>query len=140
MLSELNKNRTPSCKFLAETGGHGAGRPPRSAARWGRRLSWAVNSAPLTEHGALPRQPRSIARRFLYCYEMGMGCAVEDYEWDGLRIPGRVIDITQAQSSEEPMRNLYRRWVQFMEAESWAELATWRYSDSTGGRLQRTGT
>jgi hypothetical protein len=31
----------------------------------------------------------TIARRFPYCYEMGLGRAVEDYEWDGLRIPGR---------------------------------------------------
>ena len=57
---------------------------------------------------------------------MGLGAAVENFEWDGLRLPGRVIDITQAQSSEEPMRNLYRRWAQFMEADSWDELATWR--------------
>jgi len=51
---------------------------------------------------------------------------VEDYEWDGLRISGRVVDLTKAQASEEPMRNLYRRWAQFMEAESWDELMTWR--------------
>jgi hypothetical protein len=57
---------------------------------------------------------------------MGLGAAVENFEWDGLRIPGRVIDITEAQSSEEPMRNLYRRWAQFMEADSWVDLATWR--------------
>jgi hypothetical protein len=25
------------------------------------------------------------------------------------------------------MRNLYRRWAQFMEADSWADLATWRH-------------
>ncbi len=68
----------------------------------------------------------AIARRHPYSYEMGLGAAVENYEWQGLRIPGRVIDITQAQSSEEPMRNLYRRWAQFMEAESWDDLATWR--------------
>ena len=43
-----------------------------------------------------------------------------------MRIPGEVIDITEAQSSEQPMRNLYRRWAEFMEAESWDELATWR--------------
>jgi len=24
------------------------------------------------------------------------------------------------------LRNLYRRWAEFMEAESWDELATWR--------------
>ena len=70
----------------------------------------------------------------------GSGCAVENWEWDGLRMPGRVIEITQAQSSEEPMRNLYRRWAQFMEADSWDELATWRRHESEGSRMRRTGT
>jgi hypothetical protein len=51
---------------------------------------------------------------------------VENYEWEGLKVPGRVIDLTAAQASEEPMRNLYRRWAQFMEADSWDELMTWR--------------
>jgi phenylpropionate dioxygenase-like ring-hydroxylating dioxygenase large terminal subunit len=68
----------------------------------------------------------TIARRHPYCYLQGIGDAVEDYEWDGIRIEGTVIDITERQSSEEPMRNLYRRWAQFMEADSWDELATWR--------------
>jgi hypothetical protein len=67
-----------------------------------------------------------IARRHPYNYEMGLGSAVEDFEWDGLRIPGRVIDITERQSSEEPMRNLYGRWAEFMAADSWSELAGWR--------------
>jgi hypothetical protein len=67
-----------------------------------------------------------IARRFPYTYEMGMGHAVEDYEFEGLHMPGRVVDLTRAQASEEPMRNLYRRWAQFMEADSWADLMTWR--------------
>ena len=70
-----------------------------------------------------------------------MGCAVEDWEWDGLRMPSRVVEITQAQSSEEPMRNLYRRWAQFMEADSCDELATWRHhAGSEGSELRRTGT
>jgi len=38
------------------------------------------------------------------------------------------MDLTEAKSSEHNLRNLYRRWAQFMEAESWAELATWRKS------------
>jgi len=84
----------------------------------------------------------TIARRYPYCYEQGMGCAVENWqwEWDGLRIPGRVVEITQAQSSEEPMRNLYRRWAQFMEAESWDQLATWRRPANGGSQLRPTGT
>jgi len=57
---------------------------------------------------------------------MGLGHAIEDYEWEGLKMPGRVIDLTTIQASEEPMRNLYRRWAEFMEADSWDELATWR--------------
>jgi len=72
-----------------------------------------------------------IARRHPYTYEMGLGHAREDYEFEGYRVPGRVIDITTAQASEEPMRNLYGRWAQFMEAESWDELMTWRRNDHT---------
>jgi nitrite reductase/ring-hydroxylating ferredoxin subunit len=68
-----------------------------------------------------------IARRYPYSYEMGLGRAVEDYEFEGLRLPGRVIDITSAKSSEEPMRNLYGRWAQFMEADSWDQLMGWRH-------------
>ena len=36
------------------------------------------------------------------------------------------MDITEAKSSEHNLRNLYRRWAEFMEAESWDELASWR--------------
>ncbi|MBO0709835.1 MAG: aromatic ring-hydroxylating dioxygenase subunit alpha [Acetobacteraceae bacterium] len=68
----------------------------------------------------------TIARRYPYNYAQGLGYAVEDYEWDGLRIPGQIVDITEAQSSEEPMRNLYRRWAEFMEAPDWDALASWR--------------
>jgi hypothetical protein len=38
------------------------------------------------------------------------------------------------------MRNLYHRWAQFMEADSWAELATWRDAKAEGSPLRRTGT
>jgi len=55
-----------------------------------------------------------------------MGFEVHDFEWDGLRLPGVVTDLTQARSSEDNLRNLYRRWAEFMEAESWEELTTWR--------------
>jgi phenylpropionate dioxygenase-like ring-hydroxylating dioxygenase large terminal subunit len=70
----------------------------------------------------------TIARRHPYSYEQGMGHEVENYEWDGLRLPGWVMDLTEAKSSEHNLRNLYRRWAQFMEAESWADLAIWRKS------------
>src|SRR5260370_17760588 len=68
----------------------------------------------------------TIARRYPYSYEQGLGFEVDNYEWQGLRIPGTVMDITEAKSSEHNLRNLYRRWAEFMEAESWDELATWR--------------
>ena len=51
----------------------------------------------------------------------------------GLRIPGMVMDITEAKSSEHNLRNLYRRWSEFMEAESWDELATWRRAEQDHG-------
>jgi hypothetical protein len=44
-------------------------------------------------------------------------------QWDGLSLPGSVMDLTEAKSSEHNLRNLYRRWAQFMEADSWDELA-----------------
>ena len=67
----------------------------------------------------------TIARRHPYSYEQGMGTEVENYEWEGLRLPGTVVDLTKATSSEHNLRNLYRRWAQFMEAGSWGDLATW---------------
>ena len=70
----------------------------------------------------------TIARRYPYSYEQGIDTAVRDYEFQGMRVPGDVIDITEVQSSEQPMRNLYRRWAEFMEADSWDQLATWRSS------------
>ena len=39
---------------------------------------------------------------------------------------GEVIDITDVLSSEQPARNFYRRWAEFMEADDWSRLATWR--------------
>ena len=68
----------------------------------------------------------TIARRYPYSYEQGQGFETENYEWHGLRIPGTVMDITEAKSSEHNLRNLYRRWAEFMEAESWDQLAGWR--------------
>jgi len=55
-----------------------------------------------------------------------MGYEVHDFTWEGLYLPGVVMDITEAKSSEHNLRNLYRRWAEFMEAASWEELATWR--------------
>jgi hypothetical protein len=46
-----------------------------------------------------------------------------------MRVPGRVVDITDVRSSEEPARNLYRRWAEFMQADSWDELMGWRKND-----------
>jgi len=68
----------------------------------------------------------TVARRYPYSYEQGLGFEIENYEWQGLRIPGSVMDITETKSSEHNLRNLYRRWAEFMEAESWDELASWR--------------
>jgi hypothetical protein len=51
------------------------------------------------------------------------------------------MDITEAKSSEHNLRNLYRRWAAFMEAESWDELAAWRRPESakrTNGQSDRS--
>ena len=71
----------------------------------------------------------TIARRYPYNYDQGSGTAVTNYEYQGLRVPGEVIDLTETQSSEQPMRNFYRRWAEFMEADDWSRLATWRGSE-----------
>src|SRR6202012_5979698 len=55
-----------------------------------------------------------IARRYPYTYEMGLGHAVEDWEWEASQMPGGVIDLKKAKASDEPMRSLYGRWGQFM--------------------------
>jgi nitrite reductase/ring-hydroxylating ferredoxin subunit len=64
-----------------------------------------------------------IARRYPYNYQQGLGTEIENYEWEGFRLPGVVCDLTEARSSEHNLRNLYRRWAQLMEAESWDTLA-----------------
>jgi phenylpropionate dioxygenase-like ring-hydroxylating dioxygenase large terminal subunit len=68
----------------------------------------------------------TIARRYPYNYEQGVGFEVENYQFEGLRVPGVAVDVTAAKSSEHNLRNFYRRWAQFMEAESWADLTAWR--------------
>ena len=61
----------------------------------------------------------------------GLGWLFEVYEIFilSLTVPAFIayFDLTKAQASEEPMRNLYRRWAQFMEAASWDELMPWRH-------------
>ena len=68
----------------------------------------------------------TIARRHPYNYQQGAGTAVTNFEYQGLRVPGEVIDITDVQSSEQPARNFYRRWAEFMDAPDWDALASWR--------------
>ena len=68
----------------------------------------------------------TIARRYPYSYEQGLGREQADFEIDGLKFPGLVTDLTEAKSSEDNLRNLYRRWADFMDADSWDTLANWR--------------
>jgi phenylpropionate dioxygenase-like ring-hydroxylating dioxygenase large terminal subunit len=75
-----------------------------------------------------------VARRYPYSYEQGLGEGAADFEYDELRIPGTVLDITEAKSSEHNLRNLYRRWAQFMEADTWADLAGWRHPAAATAR------
>jgi hypothetical protein len=77
------------------------------------------------------RRAGEIARRYPYNYEQGLGFAVENYEWQGLRVAGTVMDITEAKSSEHNLRNLYQRWAEFMEAESWDD---WRAGAAMASR------
>jgi hypothetical protein len=76
----------------------------------------------------------TIARRYPYSYEQGMGYEVHNFAWEGLPLPGVVMDITEARSSEHNLRNFYKRWAEFMEAESWEALATWRSPASAASR------
>jgi phenylpropionate dioxygenase-like ring-hydroxylating dioxygenase large terminal subunit len=68
----------------------------------------------------------TIARRYPYSYEQGIGYEQADFEVDGLKFPGLVTDLSEAKSSEDNLRNLYRRWADFMDADSWETLANWR--------------
>ena len=51
-----------------------------------------------------------------------VGIATEAFEDHGLRLPGRISDVTAATASENNQRGFYTRWQQFMEAKSWADL------------------
>src|SRR3954453_2105328 len=57
--------------------------------------------------GREPRHDRPTAPPPPSPYEQGIGNAVENFEWQGMRDPGRVVAITDVRSSEEPARNLY---------------------------------
>ena len=64
----------------------------------------------------------TMARQYPYNYVMGLGRATEEFEDHGLRLPGRISDVTTANASENNQRGFYTRWRQFMEAASWEEL------------------
>jgi len=64
----------------------------------------------------------TIARQHPYNYEMGLGRATDAFEDHGLRLPGRISDVTEANASENNQRGFYTRWQQFMEAKTWADL------------------
>jgi phenylpropionate dioxygenase-like ring-hydroxylating dioxygenase large terminal subunit len=56
-----------------------------------------------------------IARRYPYNYQQGLRGALPVEELDGAIISDRV-------PSEENARTMYRRWAQFMDADSWSDL------------------
>src|SRR5438309_1467358 len=66
----------------------------------------------------------TIARQHPYNYEMGLGRSTRAFEDHGLKLPGAISDVTQANASEHNQRGFYTRWRQLMEAESWGEIAT----------------
>ena len=68
-----------------------------------------------------------IARRHAYNYEMGMGLGNPNFEDDGLKLPGLVLDATEVRAAEQNQRAFYSRWAGFMDADGWDELATWRH-------------
>ena len=68
----------------------------------------------------------TIAGRHPYNYTQGMGFEVHDFEYQGIKFPGVVMDLTDSKSSEHNLRNFYRRWSEVMNASSWDEMATWR--------------
>jgi hypothetical protein len=54
---------------------------------------------------------------------MGLGRSTHPFEDHGLRLPGVISDVTEANASEHNQRGFYTRWRQLMEAGSWAEIA-----------------
>ena len=74
----------------------------------------------------------SIARRYPYNYQMGMGHEAPAFEADGLELPGQIRNVTVAKAAEQNQRGFYTRWVDFLTAPNWDELATWRNGQSNG--------
>ena len=69
----------------------------------------------------------TIARRYPYTYEQGLGPRGRGLRVGGAAAcPARSIDLTKAQSSEEPMRNLYRRWAAVHGGRELGRAVTWR--------------
>ena len=67
-----------------------------------------------------------VARRHAYNYEMGLGYGNPAYENDGLKLPGLILDTTEAKAAEQNQRGFYRRWAEFMDADGWDNLTTWK--------------
>jgi hypothetical protein len=73
-----------------------------------------------------------VARRHAYNYEMGLGRGTDAYENDGLKLPGLILDTTEAKAAEQNQRGFYRRWAEFMDADGWGSLTNWRNGASHG--------
>ncbi|MSQ71257.1 MAG: aromatic ring-hydroxylating dioxygenase subunit alpha [Betaproteobacteria bacterium] len=63
-----------------------------------------------------------IARQHAYNYSQGLGRGIRNPEYDGLTLPGVVVDLDQDQSSEQNMRGFYGRWADYMDADDWSAL------------------
>jgi hypothetical protein len=73
-----------------------------------------------------------VARRYSYNYEMGLGYGTPNFENDGLKLPGLIMDTTEFKAAEQNQRGFYRRWAEFMDADNWGNLTTWRNGVSHG--------
>ena len=83
----------------------------------------------------------SIARRYPYNYQMGMGHEAPPFETDGLEMPGQIRNVTLAKAAEQNQRGFYSRWAEFLTAPSWDELASWRNGNghANGASLDKSG-
>ncbi|MCS5654734.1 MAG: aromatic ring-hydroxylating dioxygenase subunit alpha [Dehalococcoidia bacterium] len=73
-----------------------------------------------------------IARRHPYNYQMGMGFDAPPVDTDGLDMPGQIRNVTTAKAAEQNQRGFYQRWSEFMNADDWDTLATWRNGHANG--------